>query len=167
MILRGLSRSAPISELLIGSIGTAARAGPKIASATLIDRDALASGSHEPRMHKCIRLFSLVVLFVLGVAPSARANGTVNNVLIQSLRVDFDGRGIVVFSAPLGGLPAACTTAGYESALAFDTTSAAGKAVFSLLLAAKLSGARLDVRGSGGCTVYGGVLEDWAWGRML
>jgi hypothetical protein len=89
----------------------------------------------------------------------------VNYLYVDAVRMDTDGRGMIYFSSPLTSQPS-CVSAGYENILAFDTNTIGGDGIFKLALAAQLSSQRIYAKGLGFCTIYSGVAEDWAWGRV-
>jgi len=114
-----------------------------------------------------MRIAMLLTLFTLLLgARAARAQSTVIfSSTVQSVRVDFSGYGYVTFaSAPAGNSSAPCVASGYGHVLAFDTNTSGGKAVYALVLAAKLSSGTVYAVGSGSCPIYG-IVESWLWGE--
>jgi len=110
------------------------------------------------------------VVFVVGclLATAVTAASVVNNLPVDYVRVDKDGRGFVRFSGQLIN-PSDCineTNGNFLSALAFDTTTDGGRAIMSLVLTAKASGKLVYAKGTGGCTIYGNTLEDWSFGTI-
>src|SRR5438876_8918493 len=105
-----------------------------------------------------------LALFILtvGLAPSANAAGTVTG-LVVNIRVDADGRGMVQFDTTVSS-QASCGTA-LANSFGFDTKTAGGKAVLTLLTSAKLSGKKVQATGSGLCTVYSNA-EDYSSGVL-
>jgi ABC-type Na+ efflux pump permease subunit len=101
-----------------------------------------------------------------GFAPSTFAAGTVANVQVVSIRVDTDGRGIITFSAALGGTPPSCVVSAYTSSVAIDTNTAGGKSALATALTAKAEGSSVWVYGLGSCSVYGNYVEDMAYISM-
>ena len=83
------------------------------------------------------------------------------------VRVDIDGRGMVVFDQPLAGSPASCTHPAYTNAFSFSTATDGGKAILAMALTAKTTGARVYAYGTGACSIYGGSwVEDMFYGVM-
>jgi len=100
------------------------------------------------------------------VASEALAIGNVGSAKVIQVRLDLDGRGMVVFDQPIGGTPAGCVHPAYTNAFAFPA-NAAGKAIMAWAIAAKLSGSLVTVYGRGVCDIYGGAhVEDWLYGVM-
>lgn len=114
-------------------------------------------------MKKIIALASFVLITL--IAQQTFAEGIANLYYIDYVRIDKDGRGFVGFTSSLSGRPA-CVDTGYENALSFDASTAGGKAIFSMLVAAKAVGSRIYAKGTGTCDNYVGVVETWAWGRV-
>ncbi|MEX2961971.1 hypothetical protein [Microbulbifer sp. TYP-18] len=106
---------------------------------------------------------AIAALFVANAYSAASVTGK-----IKRVRVDHDGRAMIVFEQPLGGTPAACSDKqNYGNALAVDARTEGGKAVLSMALAAKLSGSTVAAFGSGTCGLYGGsVIETWNIGSL-
>jgi len=109
-------------------------------------------------------------VFVMGclLATAVTAESVVNNLPVNYVRVDKDGKGFVRFSGQLIN-PSDCideTNGNFLSALAFDTTTEGGRAIMSLALAAKASDKLVYAKGTGNCTIYGNRLEDWSWGYV-
>jgi hypothetical protein len=78
----------------------------------------------------------IFVAAIIGLfaAQAALASGTVTAHVIN-VRVDQTGKGIVYFDQNLVGSPA-CIMPTYENALAFDTSTAGGRAIMARALAA-------------------------------
>ena len=93
------------------------------------------------------------------------AAGSVSSAQVVGVRVDSNGKGLVIFDRALGGTPASCGIAYYANALAFDLSTPAGKGVLALALAAKASGDPVTANGLGTCTAYGHSVEDWDYGQ--
>jgi hypothetical protein len=91
--------------------------------------------------------------------------GSVSSAQVVGVRVDGNGKGLVMFDRPLGGTPAGCAIAYYANALAFNLNTDGGKAVLALALAAKASGDPVTANGLGTCTAYGHSVEDWDYGQ--
>jgi hypothetical protein len=105
------------------------------------------------------------VAAVIGLfaAQAAFAAGTVTGHVIN-VRIDQTGKGIVYFDQNVTGSPT-CIMPTYENGLAFDTSTAGGKAIMARALAAKATGDLIKVSGSGTCTIYeNGWVEDWMYG---
>lgn len=91
--------------------------------------------------------------------------GVANNAKVIQIRIDQDGKGMVVFDQPLGNTPAACGNSYYANALAFNVTSGGGKGIMAMALAAKAAGSSITAYGTGACNVYDGAhVEDWSYG---
>ncbi len=75
---------------------------------------------------------------------------------------------MIFFDQPIGGTPATCVHDAYKSALGADASTEGGKAVLSMVLTAKATGAPVTVYGLGVCGVYGGqVIETWNHGFLM
>jgi hypothetical protein len=101
-------------------------------------------------------------LFLSALAVGA---GHVPSATVIGVRVDRDGKGLVIFDRPVGGTPPGCVIAYYANSLAFNANDAGGKAILALALAAKASGDAVTVYGTGTCTLYGHSVEDWEYGQ--
>lgn len=107
-------------------------------------------------------LVSFAVLFSVSTANAGYAQP--NSVVIQ-VRIDQSGMGLMFFDKPLIGSPS-CIVPAYNNALAFNTNTAGGKAIFALALSAKAAGTPLSVAvGTNTCGVYGSAVEDWYYGH--
>lgn len=107
-----------------------------------------------------------VLAFALLVSSQAFALGSVGSAKVIQVRIDLDGRGMVVFDQPIGGAPPGCAHPSYANAFGFPS-NAAGKAIMAWAIAAKLSGTPVTVYGTGVCSIYGpSNVEDWAYGVM-
>ncbi|WP_129782188.1 hypothetical protein [Peristeroidobacter soli] len=106
-------------------------------------------------------------LLAAGVFSStlACAAGYVSSAQVVGVRVDSNGKGLVMFDRALGSTPASCAIAYYANALAFDLNTNAGKAILALALAAKASGDPVTAYGQGTCATYGHSVEDWNYGQ--
>jgi uncharacterized protein YggE len=111
--------------------------------------------------NKVVDAFFAIVAAV-GLTTAAAA-GTVNNGAVVAIRVDASGKGLVQFDTGVTGV-AGCATAN-ASSLAFDTNTAGGKAVLTLVTTAKLSGKKVQATGSSTCTVYPNA-EDFNSGTL-
>lgn len=106
----------------------------------------------------------LHALVGLAFSFDALAYGYVDAIVTQ-VRIDQDGRGMVVFEQQLGGTPATCVHPAYTNALSFDANTAGGKAIMAMALAAKASATRITAYGNATCSIYGGAnVEDWMYG---
>jgi hypothetical protein len=108
--------------------------------------------------------FLAVMMVTLFCGPTFGV-GMADHFLIDYVRADASGKAFVRFTTPLTDTPAPCSGTTHKD-LAFDTNTDAGRAVYSLLLAAKTSGARVTARGTGTCTVYPSFTEDWNFGQL-
>ncbi|WHI52757.1 hypothetical protein P3339_08340 [Microbulbifer sp. MLAF003] len=110
----------------------------------------------------------LITAFAVLLASNAYSLGSVS-AKVEQIRVDGDGRAMIFFDKPLGGTPAACADkTNYGNALAVDAATDGGKAVLSMVLAAKASGATVTAYGHGVCGLYGSnVVETWNHGFLL
>ena len=115
-------------------------------------------------INKRLKLGFAAVVAVCGLATAASA-GTLTG-LVQLVRVDADGRGMVQFDTPLNAAAGCCSGSTCSTTLAFDTRTAGGKAVLTLLTSAKLSGKRVAVTSAGTCTTYPGQAEDYSSGTL-
>jgi hypothetical protein len=96
---------------------------------------------------------------VCALATAARAASFTG--AVKAVRVDSDGRAMVQFTAPITGLSSCCTAGTcLADSLGFDTKTAGGKALLTLVTTAKLSGKGLQVTTASACTVYPGFAED-------
>jgi hypothetical protein len=100
------------------------------------------------------------------VGTVANAEGLVNYYKVAEVRADPDGKGAVYFytTNPVGGSQPACAT--YRYGLAFDMNTTGGKAIYLLVLAAKMADKPIYAKGTNACAIYGGTFEDWRWGKM-
>jgi hypothetical protein len=98
------------------------------------------------------------------LCAQAGANGTITAHVV-GVRVDKDGRGMVIFDQQVGGAPASCRHSAYLNALSFDANTAGGRAIEATALTAKATGAPVNAWGTGDCSIYGGAwVEDWSYG---
>lgn len=73
---------------------------------------------------------------------------------------------MVVFDKPVNNSPG-CINPAYKSALAFDASTAGGKAIMAMALTAKNTGQIIGAYGSGACSIYyGNNVEDWYYGNV-
>ncbi|APD95710.1 hypothetical protein BM523_17865 [Alteromonas mediterranea] len=94
------------------------------------------------------------------------AIGTAYSYTVETVRVDKSGRGYVKFKEPLSGEPATCINGNHDNHLAFDTNTAGGKSILSIVLSAHATGSKIHASGTGTCDVYG-VVESWSTGWIL
>ena len=107
-------------------------------------------------------IIAIVGIFLSGAALAA---GSISNALVLGVRVDREGKGLVIFDRPVGGVPPSCVIAYYANALAFNANEVGGKAILALALSAKASGDPMTVHGTGTCITYGHSVEDWSTGQ--
>jgi hypothetical protein len=106
-----------------------------------------------PGDYAMIRPLAVVTAIVVAsFATQAKAVGSVTNVTVTELSLDTNSStgatlAWVHFSANVGGSRPACITSGWGNELAFDPTTPKGKALFSLLQSAFLSGKPVDAAG--------------------
>lgn len=113
----------------------------------------------EVCVKKTLGLLVLASLIPCQVFAAGYVNATV-----AMVRIDQSGRGMVFFDQNIGGTPPGCVISNYRSALGFDTSTAGGRAIYAMALAAKATGAAISVSGLGTCTIFGGFVEDWDTG---
>ena len=110
-----------------------------------------------------------IAVLALGLMSSEVFSvGLVNNFYVDRIRIDNDGKGYVRFTKELqghDGEPAACA-GNHPSHLAFDSNTAGGKAILSIVMTAQASSKKISARGTGACSIYTGV-EDWHWGVII
>lgn len=110
--------------------------------------------------------FKYLILLALCVTLKAEAAGFVLG-KVAAVRVDKDGRGMVIFDRNLSASPASCVSSTYANALAFNSATAAGRAILAMALSAKLSGTNVTAYGTGTCAIYNGsYVEDMDYGIM-
>ncbi len=110
--------------------------------------------------------FLISTLVGLCFSSAVLANGSISAKVLE-IRVDADGRGMVVFEQPVGGTPPSCVHQAYLNAFAFNASGSGGKAVMALAISAKTTGATISVYGAGACGIYNGAhVEDWSYGVM-
>lgn len=110
----------------------------------------------------------IAALLGLCISSQALAAGSIGNAKVIQVRIDQDGRGMVVFDQLIAGAPATCVHPAYTNALAFNATTGGGKAIMAMALTAKTTGASIAVYGTGACGIYGGAnVEDWDYGVIL
>jgi hypothetical protein len=111
-----------------------------------------------------VRTLAVLILLLLA-SGQIDAAGSIGGAKIIQVRIDQDGKGMVVFDQPIGGTPASCVHPAYRNALSFDANTGGGRGVMAMALAAKASGAAVSAYGNGTCGIYGGAhVEDWSYG---
>lgn len=114
-------------------------------------------------------IVSLVVIYHILFSSLTFANtstrGVLSKQLVESVRVDEEGKGFVTFEAPLANQPA-CVKNTYRKMLSFSTKTVEGNAILSLVLTAKATGKTITARGSGQCAHYSSVMESWGYGTV-
>ena len=111
--------------------------------------------------------YLILTVLSLCISSHAAAAGSIASAKVIQVRVDQDGRGMVVFDQPVGGTPATCIHPAYANALSFNASTGGGRAIMAMALTAKSTGATLTVYGTGSCGIYGGAhVEDWFYGVM-
>lgn len=111
-----------------------------------------------------MKVFFVFIFFLLSI--NANAAGNASSFEIDHVRVDRSGKGYVMFKQTLRGTPADCVQPGYVNALAFDTNTEGGKAIYSSMLAAFLAQKKVTARGTGTCLIYPNVVEGYEWGYV-
>lgn len=95
-----------------------------------------------------------VILLLAGTATSlAYAANTDRTSLIDQVRVDKDGRGLIYFPTSVT-TGASCRDPGLRNVIAFDTKTEGGRAILQLALAAHLAAKQVHVVGTGLCSIY-------------
>ena len=109
----------------------------------------------------------LILCLIVTVASiQSNAEGMANSYEVEYVRVDTSGLAYVNFKSALINEPASCTEKpGFTHALAFDTNTAGGKSILSVVLTAQASGKLIYALGTGLCDNYG-VIEDWNYGWL-
>jgi hypothetical protein len=106
----------------------------------------------------------LIACLLVAISGEANAIGYVTNAYVVYVRVDADGKGMVVFNQSIVGTPPGCAIPYYSNSLAFSGPG--GKSIMALALLAKATNTPLAaVYGTGMCNVYGSAVEDWAYGQ--
>lgn len=106
----------------------------------------------------------ILLPFLLAFSGAGYASGLANGYEVDYVRVDHTGLAYVNFMSALINSPASCTeTPGFTKALAFDTNTAGGKSILSVVLMAKASGKTIYAVGTGSCESYG-IIENWSYG---
>ena len=98
------------------------------------------------------------------VASTAGANGVANQLLIDNIRVDASGKGVVTFTEPLTDSPPCAIDK--DTKMAFDLNTEGGKGFYAMLLSAQATGKKTYVRGKGACDIYSSI-ESISLGRIL
>ena len=97
------------------------------------------------------------------ISIQAVAGGSVGSAKVSQVRIDYDGRGMVIFDRSLTTYPA-CVNGGFTNALSFDTTTTGGRSILAVLLTAKATGSSITAYGAGTCNIYPQYTEDWSYG---
>ena len=105
-----------------------------------------------------------IFISIVSVSVNAGTN-TAQGYEVQYVRVDASGKGFVNFKKALY-TTSTCANAGYENALAFDTNTAGGKSILSVVLTAQASNRTITASGTSSCNIYSGTIQDWGWGFM-
>jgi hypothetical protein len=119
----------------------------------------------DPRSYA--RRWTSTISALIGIFLSALAvgAGSISSAQVLGVRVDREGKGLVIFDRPVGAAPPSCVIAYYANALAFNANEVGGKAILALALAAKASGDPVTAHGTGACAIYGHSVEDWSTGQ--
>ncbi len=121
----------------------------------------------EMRKEKFVYFILLIVITVLflSLAPSpVWAEGFADYLYVKDIRIDRDGKGLVVFTSALSGSRPSCA-ASYPYSLSFDTNTEGGKGVYILVLTAKALNKTIFARGTNSCSIFS-VVEDWQRGWL-
>lgn len=111
--------------------------------------------------------FLISALLGFCISSQVHAAGQVGGAKVIQVRIDQDGKGMVVFDQQVGGTPATCVHSAYTNALSFNAATGGGKAIMAMALTAKATGVAVTVYGNGTCGIYGGAhVEDWSYGVM-
>src|SRR5438094_6784868 len=107
--------------------------------------------------------------FLATTAPVGATGPGSITALVDKIRVDQNGHGLVQFAGTMSDFPSCCQSPHpcFGNAFAFDTNTAAGKGILALVTAAKLSTKHINALGTGSCTLYGEWAEDWLLGTLL
>lgn len=99
------------------------------------------------------------------ITGEALAAGVIHSAKVLHIRIDQDGKGMVVFDQQVGNTPASCANVHYANAFSFNASTPGGKGIMAMVLAAKAAGTPITAYGTGACAVYGGAhVEDWSYG---
>ncbi len=111
---------------------------------------------------KSLASLSLVATALTGL-PSASASGVDHSTIVDLTIDGAQYARVALKTAPTGARPA-CHNAYFTNHYAFDISTAKGKALFSALQAAQLSGKAVTIYGTTTCTDLGGgnVIETLA-----
>lgn len=112
------------------------------------------------KSHKIV-LATLATLISSHALAAAAVTG-----IVTAVRIDQTGNGLVHFDHIVSGTPPGCVIGAYQSALAFNTNTAAGKAIYAMVLAAKSQGSTITAYGLGTCAIFGSYIEDWDYGTV-
>lgn len=87
-------------------------------------------------------------------------NGEATNYTIDRVVVNEDARGFVYFTQALGGTRPPCVVPGLDRVLVFDLKKEGGKAIYSMVLTAQVSGKKISAQGTGNCLIHSQA-ESW------
>ena len=107
---------------------------------------------------------SLLLPAAFAVSLNTNA-GTATDYYVDFCRVGSDDRGYIEFTQGVTSRPS-CTSSTYHRAMAFDTSTTGGKALYAMCLEAKARNARIYAIGTNSCTTYS-VIENINWGRII
>ena len=108
---------------------------------------------------------SILATFLACISLQSFAAGSIT-AKVLAIRVDQTGNGMVIFDQNVGGSPPGCVTSTYQKALAFNTNTSAGKAIYAMALSAKAMDSTITANGLGSCSVFGSYVEDWDYGVL-
>ena len=108
---------------------------------------------------------SILAIFLIIFSCQSFAAGNVANAKIINVRVDENGKAMIIFDKDVSGTPPGCVHTAYKNAFAVDASTDGGKAVLTLALSTMSRKANISVYGKGVCGVYGGsYVETWSYG---
>lgn len=108
-------------------------------------------------MNRALPFFFLVFLAANCEVCSAQSTVTA---YIKNVRVDANGRGYVIFTEDLSGDVATCVSSSYLKHLSFDSSTDAGKSMYSAILTAAAAHHEVTAKGAGTCVAYPDAVED-------
>ncbi|MCW8879702.1 MAG: hypothetical protein OQK04_15685 [Kangiellaceae bacterium] len=107
----------------------------------------------------------IIAICLLVLSCQSFAAGNVANAKIINVRVDDNGKAMIIFDRDVSGTPPGCVHSAYKNAFAIDASTDGGKAVLALALSTMSRKANISVYGQGVCGVYGGsYIETWSYG---
>lgn len=104
----------------------------------------------------CKKLVTVSILLASQLAVAGSLTGKV-----IAVRVDATGAGIAYFNTNLNGA-AACSSATYANAVAFNTNTVGGRSALATLLLARQKNSTIVAYGTGACAIYSGAVEDFS-----